>query len=499
MHFLLALAPCWPWELFETTLRYYRPLEKHSDKDYLYRDDFNQAGLGEFNFSDLKEDLYYGGIDVTYPVLDWVNATVGYAYTDTSRRSSFRSFRVQANRFGTDQLGFGFLNPYYILSDAIIDLQFVDPAVSGVNYVVDLNDVNSVAPVVQADLTINAAYGQLRLTPIDGVTFDLGARYEDAKQTTAPVQVYDTPITFLTPTTLNNDYLLPAATITYDLDNGLQLRASASKTIARPQFRELIYQPFVDPETSRLFRGNPELRDSELMNAEARLEYYWGGGNRASIAGFYKDIDRPIEAYSTEQDGRITISYANAPKAQLYGGELELQYNFDLYSLGSFFATKRLVTVANYTYSKSELKVGPDDVTYIFRGDGLDPTRLASNVFADGAPMTGQSDHLVNFQLGLEDTERVQQYTLLFSYASKRVISRGYNSLPPIVEKPGLRLDFVAREEVNLAKLPLELKFEVRNITGTDHQEYISDGVGRIEVNSYDVGTTISASASVEF
>ena len=484
---------------FETSLRYFRPVNKTIDADSLYRNDFNQAGRGQFNFSDLKEDVYYGGLDFSYPVTEWMTATVGGAYTDTSRRSEFRSFQVEATRFASNNIGFGFLNPYYILGDAIIDLQFVDPDISGVNYEVDLVDINANAPVIDASLEIKAFYDQLRLEPTDGLTVDLGVRHEDARQSTEPVQIYEDPITFLTPTQLNNDYILPAATFTYDFSNGLQVRASASKTIARPQFRELIYQPFVDPDTSRLFRGNPELRDSELINAEARVEYYWGRGNKVSLAGFYKDIDSPIEAYSFESDGRVTISYANAPKARLFGGEFELQYNYDLFDLGTWFETKRLVTVVNYTYTNSELKVGAGDVTYIFRGEGADPTRDASNVFTDGVPMTGQSDHLINLQLGLEDTDRLQQFTLLLSYASERVISRGFNSLPPIVEKPGFQVDFVARQEVELFKRPIELKFEVRNITGQDHEEFISDGTGRIEVNSYKKGTSFAASASIQF
>jgi len=50
-------------------------------------------------------------------------------------------------------------------------------------------------------------------------------------------------------------------------------------------------------------------------------------------------------------DSRVRISYANAPKAELYGAEFELQYNYDLFDLGKFFETRRAVFVANYTYT----------------------------------------------------------------------------------------------------------------------------------------------------
>ena len=333
------------------------------------------------------------------------------------------------------------------------------------------------------------------LAPLDGVTLDLGVRYEDAMQTVNPAEVFATPTNSASSTALANDYWLPAATLTWEISDGLQARLSASKTIARPQFRELIFQTYYDPETNRQFNGNPFLTDRALKNAEARLEYYFGGGNRASIAGFYKDIDRPIEAYSSFSDNQQLTSFANAPKAQLYGGEFDLQYNYDLYDLGGWFESKRAVFVANYTYTQSEIKVGPDDLTNVFpRGP-----QAATNFFIDGVPLTGQSDHLLNVQLGLEDQDKLQQLTVLLSYASKRVTSRGTSGLPDILENPGLRVDFVAREEMDFLGRPFEVKFEARNIFGRDHFEYQSNGTNRIEINSYRVGQSFSLSVSTEF
>src|SRR5690606_41778495 len=102
------------------------------------------------------------------------------------------------------------------------------------------------------------------------------------------------------------------------------------KTIARPQFCELICQPYFDPESSRMYSGNPLLTDSELLNAEVRGEWYFGGDERVSLAGFYKKIDRPIEAFVGQFSGNFTTSYANAPSAKLYGAEVEVQKYFDL-------------------------------------------------------------------------------------------------------------------------------------------------------------------------
>ncbi|MCB2088317.1 MAG: TonB-dependent receptor, partial [Sphingomonadaceae bacterium] len=184
-----------------------------------------------------------------------------------------------------------------------------------------------------------------------------------------------------------------------------------------------------------------------------------------------------------------------APKAQLYGAELDLQYNVDLYSLGSWFETKQLVLVGNYTYTSSKIKVGATDTTSVFPGG----VRPATDFFIDGVPLTGQSDHLINAQLSLEDKDRLQQVTVLFSFGSKRVTSRGTSGLPDIVEDPGLTVDIVGRQGLTLFGREFELKAEARNIFGRDHYEYQSNGTNRVEINSYRMGQSFSFSISAEF
>jgi outer membrane receptor protein involved in Fe transport len=441
-----------------------------------------QRGSASVIFSELKEDLWYGGLDVNYPLTDWLRLSAGYAYTTTDRFSSRREFLFNAPTSFDD--GVGALRPDLLLGDAVLEF-----------YEIGLIETTQSDPAFQAALDIQAGYVSSQITPLLGVTVDVGVRYEDAKQTVDPVEVFITPIDSGTSTSLNNDYFLPAVTLTYEISDGLQLRANASKTIARPQFRELIFQTYYDPETNRQYNGNPLLQDSELINAEMRAEYYFGRGNRASIAGFYKNIDKPIEAFSSFSDNDQLTSFANAPSAQLYGAEFELQYNYDLVDLGSWFESKRAVVVTNYTFTQSSIQVSPDDVTQIFpRGP-----QAASNFFFDGAPLTGQSDHIVNVQLGLEDIDKLQQFTFLMSYASERVTSRGAGGLPDIVEDPGFRLDFVARQGLDLGGVPLEVKLEARNIFGRDNFEFQTNGTNRIEINTYEVGQSFSLSVSAEF
>src|SRR3546814_16823517 len=89
-------------------------------------------------------------------------------------------------------------------------------------------------------------------------------------------------------------------------------RLHASKTIARPQVRELAPQQYLDTETDRTFFGNQFLNDSELLNAEARYEWYFDRDQRLSLAGFYKKIDRPIEAVAFELGGTLFTTFSRS-------------------------------------------------------------------------------------------------------------------------------------------------------------------------------------------
>jgi outer membrane receptor protein involved in Fe transport len=349
--------------------------------------------------------------------------------------------------------------------------------------------------VFDAALKVHAGYGLARWVATDRLTIEAGVRYEDAEQTVALDQsIFLIPIAGSVSTNLANSYFLPGTTITWEAVDDLQLRFAASKTIARPQFRELVEQTYFDPESNRRFRGNPFLEDSTLVNLEARAEYYFGGPRKVSLAGFYKNIDNPIENFLISASGELLTSFANAPSASLYGAELDFAYGWDLASWGGFFESKQFLVLLNYTFTKSSISVGAADIAPIPGAT----RQLASQLFDQGAPLVGQSDHLANLSIGIEDLDKVQQASFLFNYASKRVTARG-GPLPDVFEDPGLTVDFVARTEVKFGKVPLELSFDVRNIFGRDNFEYQELNGRRIDINTFRVGTSFSAGFKAQF
>jgi TonB-dependent receptor len=439
-------------------------------------------------FSRLNEDLWGGGLDLGYKIRGGpfpIRLTAGYAYSDATRLSDRFDYRYQSNAAlpgaVTQQ------RPDFLLSDFNV-----------FTYGIILNTTSTVAPRYQAELTTHAGYGQIEIEPADGVQVVAGVRYEDGRQNVTPVDVFNSNpgSAFNLPTDINEDYWLPALTVTWNFAEDMQLRLAASKTIARPQFRELAPQPYFDTESDRLSFGNQFLTNSELTNIEGRYEWYFGRDQRVAVGGFFKNIDRPIDAIAFVQGGTFQTTFANAPNARLYGAELEVVKYFSLSALGQFFETRRFLASANYTFTNSSIRVRAGDITRFPLSGEVVP---ATDIFRNGLPLTGQSDHVANLQLGFQDEDSLSEQTLLINYASNRVAFRGPSGQPDLVEKPGLIVDLIVRQGFKLAGKQLELKLEGRNLTNRAYQEFQTLNNSRIDTNTWVRGRTFQASISATF
>ena len=460
-------------------------------------------------FSELDENLYTGQADLSYKLLTDrpITLSTGYFYSNTDRNSRRLQFNYQTSDGAGTAPGFpnNLLRPDYLLSPDSLFNACPQRGPGACTIQLQFNTQNG-AYAYDAGLEIHAGYVQAEAEVSDGLRAVAGVRYETAREEVTPI---GNPSTIL-----KNGYWLPAGTLTWNFAADMQARLSGAKTISRPQFRELAPQQFRDPDSDRLFFGNPNLRDSELWNLEARYEWFFGRDQRMTAAGFYKRIDRPIEqaGFYPSPDATLQTGFTYLPKATLWGAEVEALKYLPLESLGNFFATRRLLLLANYTYTQSQITadgscvpnpaaaLGSPGIGGCAAGFGR-----ANLLFRDGAPLTGQSDHLVNVQVGLEDTANLSQITLLFNYASDRVTNRGPSNLsgqgfqPDIVERPGIRLDLVARQGFEVAGANLEVKAEARNLTGTRYSESQDFGGNPVYINRYDLGRMFSLGITAQF
>lgn len=450
--------------------------------------------------SDQNTDL---GIDFVLPFEVFgtdIQAKFGYGYGDKQRRTLTRNFEYESNasvpvdvrRARIDQL----------LSPAIVGTPLLDLALLQSN--IDLDNSASDLRVHGAYLGFDAQLGSyLRLAA--------GGRYEDGEQVTSAFSTVS-PVATLTTTTISEDYFLPAATLTWNPIEDVQVRASFSQTITRPQFRELTPAFFLEEDSDLLVRGNPFLQNTRIDNYDARFEYYFGKGEFVTIGGFYKSIDNPIEEqFARDLGGEPVISFINAPSAILYGGEFEFEKNYyagDLFGDKGFWSDKNLVFKANYTYSQSDVSNDGDVIVAEVNGfSGAQPTVLpGSSVFFDGRALQGQSTHLFNLQLGYENEEATERATFLVNYASSRIrnvelIISPTVSAPRVIETPPVLLDFVYSKTIETYfGGAMEFGLEVRNILGEDYSatQTFPDGT-RTAFDTYQLGRKLSVSIGKKF
>jgi outer membrane receptor protein involved in Fe transport len=454
-----------------------------------------QIGNGEFAtiaFSELDDDTIGFGIDFAYdlPFATAVTLKAGYAYSRNTRDSLRRDFEF---------VPAGDALPAAVTQQRI-DILLSDQNVE--NFDIEVQEFFGVAGAqfYAGELEVQGIYAELDAELADGLRLQAGIRYEDGSQQVTPEDIFGLGSVPIVPTDINESDFLPAVTLTWNFAEDMQFRVAASQTLARPQFRELANQQFLDFETDRVFFGNEFLQNSSLTNLEARYEWYTGRDERITAAVFYKDITDPIEliAFAQGDSARFT-TFANAPSAELFGIEVEAVQYFDLYNLGgNFWEERRLLVAANYTFTDSSINVGEDDM--IFTPFNPGQLSAASGVFDDGDRLVGQSKHLANIQLGFESTsDRTSQQTFILTYNSPRVTNRGTQGQPDLFEEPGVLLDFVWREGLSLFGKTVELQFEARNILGESYIELQQNDVSRVIANSYDYGTTISFGANIEF
>jgi hypothetical protein len=127
---------------------------------------------------------------------------------------------------------------------------------------------------------------------------------------------------------VNRKYLdiLPSLNLSYNLDK-TKYRISASKTLSRPEFREVANFAYYDFVRNAQLLGNPNLEKSDIYNLDLKYELYPNSGENISIALFGKNFIRPIEQIVADGSvpSNLLLSFTNPKSAIIYGIEFEIR------------------------------------------------------------------------------------------------------------------------------------------------------------------------------
>jgi len=118
--------------------------------------------------------------------------------------------------------------------------------------------------------------------------------------------------------------LLPSLTANVALADNHQLRLSAARTLARPEYREIAPITYREVLGGEQVIGNINLDRTLIDNLDARWEWYPSSGEVFSVGVFAKFFDKPIEQRYIGSSGTDVLSYANAESATNYGVEFDL-------------------------------------------------------------------------------------------------------------------------------------------------------------------------------
>ncbi len=405
-------------------------------REVLYREEGgrflfdNFVSSGSVFHQDLVDDTWSGAGDLEIPFTlgDRVGAIqLGGSFSAKERTAFTRRFRFLLNRGGvvTNEIRArdpnGLFNPETITRNGF---ELTEATFRPDNY--------------DAQEEIRAGYAMIDTEVAGPVRIMAGARLEAATQVVTPFDLHDVGQRPLEGALLDNADILPAVNLTVELREGMNLRLAASRTLARPQLRELAPFSFADYAGGYLTIGNPELVRSLIQNYDARWEFFFAPGALIAGSAFYKTFDAPIEVAvlpSTE----LLKSWINGGSASNYGLEFEFRS-----SLGALIPALRTVSLnSNLTLVQSEVTT-PDVIRIYIPGEGGIDQAAEPKTRA----LQGQSPYVANLSLTYASESGSSRASVLFNRFGRRIDAVGGQATAEIYEEARSQLDVVLEQRV---------------------------------------------------
>ncbi|MBC7510368.1 MAG: outer membrane beta-barrel protein [Ferruginibacter sp.] len=190
---------------------------------------------------------------------------------------------------------------------------------------------------------------------------------------------------------------LPSVNFVYALKKSINIRPAYSKTVARPELKDLAAFPRYDYRTYVISQGNPGLRTTTIQNFDLKFEIFPSAGEIISVAAFYKKLKDPIEyarLFSQEQ----RVSPLNVGDAYVQGVEAEIRKKIDFLTFAPWL--KNVTVFGNGTLLKSKVS-----------------TQILNDLFypsIEEHTLTGQPGYIINAGINISAFKNTFEAT--FSY-----------------------------------------------------------------------------------
>jgi outer membrane receptor protein involved in Fe transport len=253
-----------------------------------------------------------------------------------------------------------------------------------------------------------------------------------------------------------NDFM-PSLNLTYALNEKSNLRFSASKTVARPNFRELAPFTYYDFLLDASIYGNPELVRSRIINLDAKYELFPGMNQSFAVSAFYKKFDNPIEQVLEPSGAGVkNLQFRNATAANNYGVEVEVRQKLNVLS-NVWHQFDNFTWFSNLSYIYSE----------------VDQSNLPGAIVRG---LQGQSPYIINSGLTYQNTDADFSATIMYNRIGRRIWAVGLNGYGHTYEAPRNVLDFQLSKKV-LKKGEIKLNIsDIINNTAVFYQDINESG-----------------------
>jgi Outer membrane protein beta-barrel family/CarboxypepD_reg-like domain/TonB-dependent Receptor Plug Domain len=417
---------------------------------------------GGIFFSENKEKIYNTKIDFTNKLGESSNHELKYGLFTQNREREFFA----------RQLHYNVLNQGDVIFDSSLleqntgaifnpkNIGVIAPNVGGFT----IFDSTKYFDAYKASADLHAAYFMVD-NKIKNFRLVWGVRAENYYQN---LMAKESETKDLVVNNLQLDFL-PSLNVIYSVNSKQNLRLSYSKTLNRPEFRELAPFGFYDFTTQFFTQGTPELQIAKIQNADFRYEIYPGKSQLFSISAFYKKFDNPIEIVAGVNNKEV--KYLNAKSAVNYGFELDFRT-----LIGSLFDKEDSVFLNNLTvFSNLSIIKSKVDVSNLSKVEAEVKSR----------PMQGQSPYVFNAGLQYLDAESGYSFSGNINRTGNRIAVVGnIQGDPTLWEKSRTFLDIQVAK--TFLKKKLEIKINAQNILAQDLIFYQNNDLDPTEVKGLD-------------
>ena len=217
--------------------------------------------------------------------------------------------------------------------------------------------------------------------------------------------------------------ILPSINLSYNLDK-TKWRVSASKTVARPEFREVANFAYYDFVRNAQIVGNPDLRMAQIYNLDFKWELYPSKSETISFSTFGKNFVNPIEQVvdNGSVPSNLILTFTNPKSATLFGVEIEARKN----------VTEWLSFYTNTSLMKSNVSV-----------NGI------------SRQMQGQSNYIVNG--GVNFNWKQNAFNISYNRIGERISAVGFQGYGDIMENARDLVDITYLRKIGKAEIKLTI------------------------------------------